>query len=132
MILITTFQFNSLLFPKYPDWFEGDGQNTRTASPLVFLWLWKQHRLQTGRALTRHSELIATSIFLEFWIGFSTLAKERSQQTTLLPVSGLSRHKQQGSLWTRAVTTCFPVRLPFWWCLSNCNRTVKINLNFLL
>lgn len=33
----------------------------------------------------------------------------------ILPVAGLSRHKQQGSLRTRAVTTCFPVRLPLWW-----------------
>lgn len=96
-------------------WFECDCQNTETASPLVFLWLWKQHRLPTDRALTRCSELIAMSIFLECQSGFSTLVKERCQQTILLPVAGLSRHKQQGSLWTREVTTGFPVRLPLWW-----------------
>lgn len=131
MIVTITFQIDIAL-PKHPYWLECDCQNTQTASPLIFLWLWKQHRLQTDRALTRHSEIITTSIFLECQIGFSTLAKERSHQTTLLPVAGLSRHSSRDHFEQEHWLPAFQSGFPCGGCLSNSNTTDKIYLNFLL
>lgn len=92
MNVATIFPIYILFLPKHPYWSESYCQNRQTASLLVFLWFLKQHGLQTDRALTRCSELIAASTFLGCH-GYSDVVKERSP---LLPFSHPSTPWRQG------------------------------------
>lgn len=104
MSVASIFPIYILFLPKHPYWSESYCQNRQTASLLVFLWFLKQHRLQTDRALTRCSELIAASTFLGCH-GYSDVGKERSP---LLPFSHPSTPWRQLSTCTNPTGSLSP------------------------